>query len=117
MDPRPCFAIVARGHLADVRERFEPRQAGRPAAREIVGDVIDPFMLGARLSQIALEVLGKPFIEPERKIAERAAEQRVGRLVTQVFLETRARVGVDDALAALRQEKRSPRAAVRGNRT
>ena len=109
MDPGPRFAIVARGHLADVGERFEPRQVGRPAGREIVGDVIDALVLGARLSQVGLEVLGKPFIEPERQIAERTAEQGMGCLVAQVFLEAWARVRVDDALAPLSQEKRSPR--------
>ena len=71
--------------------------------------MIDAVMLGARLSQVGLEVFGKPFIEPERQIAERTAEQGVGRFVTQVFLEAGARVRVDDALAALRQEKRPPR--------
>ena len=76
---------------------------------KIVGDVIDALVLRARLSQVGLEVLGEPFIEPERQIAERATEQGMRRFVTQVFLEARARVSVDDALAALCQEKRSPR--------
>ena len=117
MDPRPRFTIVARGHLADVRKRFEPRQAGRPAASKVVGDVIDSLMLRARLSQVGFEVLGEPFIEPERKIAERTMKQGMSRFMTQVFLEARARVGVDDALASLCQEECSPRRQLGDNRT
>ena len=82
---------------------------GDQPPRKIVGDVIDALALRARSGQVALEVLGEPFIEPERQIAERTAEQGVGRLVAQVFLEAGARVGVDDALAALCQEERPPR--------
>ena len=58
--------------------------------------------------EVGLEVLSEPLVEPERQVAVCAAEQGVGRLVSQVFGELRARVGVDDSLVALCQEEGSP---------
>ena len=84
-------------------------RSGGPAGRDVVGDVLDALALGAGLSQVALEVFCEPFIEPEWQIAERTVQQSMGCLVAQVFLETRARVGVDDPLATLSQEERPAR--------
>ena len=89
-------------------KRFEPGEVGQPAALQIGGDRRDPFAQGARLRQVGLEVLGEPLVEPERQIAVSAAKQGVGRLVSQVFRELRARVSVDDSLASLCQEEGSP---------
>ena len=58
----------------------------------------DSLGQGAGLGQVRLEVLGEPLVQPERQVAIGAAEQGVGGLVPQVFLEPRAGVGVDDSL-------------------
>ena len=109
MDPRPRLAIVARGHLADVRKRFEPGRgsaASRSSSRSVIGAIRSPRRAG--LGQVRLEVFGEPLVQPERQVAVRAAEQGVGRLVSQVFLEPRARVRVDDPLVPLCQEEGTP---------
>ena len=65
--------------------------------------------LGAGQGEVGFEILGEPFIQPQGEVAECPVEQRVGPFVSQVFLEARVGVGVDDPILALRQEERPAR--------
>ena len=64
------------------RSRF-----GAQRLRRSMGDQLGAGAVRVRPGEVVLEVFGQALVQPERQVAEGAAEQGMRRLVPQVFLE------------------------------
>src|SRR6516225_8256395 len=97
MNPGPGLPILRRGHLLDLHHLFQPRQVRlETATRAHATNLIEVLIVDALPVGWDLKILGQPFVEPKRHIAEYAVQQSMGQLVPEILLNAVAPVSVDE---------------------
>ena len=84
MHPGPGVAIIKRTHFCELSALFQSLDIADHAEPHVPAERVEMWMVERALAGRHLEILGQPFVKPERHDGQHTVQQRVCAFVPKV---------------------------------